>query len=207
LANAIDESDLKTTEFDFVIPLLSLPRLLNIDLASLKTYARPYLSADQATVELWRKRLNGQSDHRIGLVWRGKSNPYLAERSIDLAALLAAMPPQSRLFSLQQQLLESEKPIATALGLENYGDAPIDFEDTAALIELVDLVITIDTSIAHLAGALGKATWILLPYEADWRWMEGRSDSPWYPTARLIRAAARGDSTSTLTTVKRLLTG
>jgi ADP-heptose:LPS heptosyltransferase len=117
------------------------------------------------------------------------------------------MPPQSRLFSLQQQLLESEKPIATALGLENYGDAPIDFEDTAALIELVDLVITIDTSIAHLAGALGKATWILLPYEADWRWLEGRSDSPWYPTARLIRPAARGDSTSTLTTVKRLLTG
>ena len=206
LANVIDESDLKRSTFDFVIPLMSLPRLLNIDLPSLKPYARSYLSADRATVELWRKRLNVRSGHKIGLVWRGKSNPYLAERSIDLAALLTAMPPQSRLFSLQQQLLGPEKSIAATAGLENYGDAPIDFEDTAALIELMDLVITIDTSIAHLAGALGKATWILLPYDADWRWMEVRSDSPWYPTARLIRPAARGDVPSILTTVVDLFT-
>jgi len=91
------------------------------------------------------------------------------------------------------------------LEILHFGDVIQDFSDTAALVELMDVVITVDTSIAHLAGAMGKPVWILLPYSPDWRWMIEREDNPWYPTARLFRQPAIGDWVSVIEKVSQEL--
>lgn len=98
-----------------------------------------------------------------------------------------------------------KEPPATHPALIDHSAALVDFSDTAALITLLDLVITIDTSVAHLAGALGKPAWILLHYNADWRWLLDRDDSPWYPTARLFRQHIPGDWDSVVSDVMRAL--
>ena len=95
--------------------------------------------------------------------------------------------------------------MATRTDLQHYGDALTDFADTAALIEQMDLVISIDTGVAHLAGAMGKPLWIMTPFNPDWRWMLERDDNPWYPTARVFRQPAIGDWASVINTVRKAL--
>jgi ADP-heptose:LPS heptosyltransferase len=95
--------------------------------------------------------------------------------------------------SLQKEVREVDKGVLAGSGIRHYGEELQDFTDTAALCDLMDLVISVDTSVAHLAGAIGKATWVLLPYAPDWRWMLDRSDSPWYPNHRLFRQKTSDD--------------
>jgi ADP-heptose:LPS heptosyltransferase len=157
----------------------------------------PYLNADPTDAGKWRHRLaDGSSVLNVGLVWAGSSKtPNNRQRSIKLANLAPlCQTPGVRFFSLQKgdPATEAKNPPA-GMKLVDWTAQISDFADTAALIANLNLVISVDTSVAHLAGAMGKPVWTLLPFVSDWRWLAEREDSPWYPTMRLFRQAAAGD--------------
>ena len=178
-------------DFAWQCPLLSLPLAFETTLRNLPGNV-PYLSADPETVEDWRHRMAGP-ELKVGLVWAGRpEHKRDRHRSIALAELapLAAIPNVA-FYALQKGAAVSEAEHAPeGMRLEILSPLLGDFADTAAAIMALDLVITVDTSVAHLAGALGKPVWILHAYAPDWRWLEKRSDSPWYPTAELFRQDA-----------------
>jgi hypothetical protein len=158
----------------------------------------PYLFADPARIAAWRERLDARLPsgvRRIGLAWTGRpTHPNDRRRSMPLARLapIAAAGPAC-FVSLQKPLpATDEASLSIFSGLADYSAELTDFGETAALIANLDLVITVDTAMGHLTGALGKPVWIMLPKAADWRWMLDRSDSPWYPTARLFRQTTPG---------------
>jgi hypothetical protein len=178
--------------FDLHCPLLSLPLALKIELATLP--AGKYLRAPLASVARWRAKLGEPSKPRIGLVWRGDpDNPIDHTRSLALAQLLSPLPGRYQYVSLQKELNESELRIAAAHCPGFCLSQDLNFAETAALCECLDLVISVDTSVAHLSAAVGQKTWILLPSNADCRWLLDRSDSPWYRSATLYRQARTGD--------------
>ncbi|HEY2009178.1 MAG TPA: tetratricopeptide repeat-containing glycosyltransferase family protein [Rhizomicrobium sp.] len=180
-------------EFDYHVPLMSLPLAFNVPEDGF-TAATPYLRAEPRRVERWRQRL-GSEGLKIGICWQG--GPANPARSFPLAALAPiALHRGVRLISLQkgkgsEQLAAASIPVE-APG-EGYDAGPDAFLDAAAVIEAVDLVISCDTAIAHLAGALARPVWVALKFAPDWRYMTGRDDSPWYPTMRLFRQQQRGD--------------
>jgi Tfp pilus assembly protein PilF len=177
--------------FAWQCPLLSLPLAFDTTLRDVPN-AVPYLSADPDAVEDWRRRLAGAA-LKVGLVWAGRPEHKRDQhRSMALAELapLAAIPNVA-FYALQKGAAVSEAEQAPeGMRLEILSPLLGDFADTAAAIMALDLVISVDTSVAHLAGALGKPVWILNAYAPDWRWFEKRSDSPWYPTAELFRQDA-----------------
>ena len=125
------------------------------------------------------------------------------ERSMALANLIPHLPPQYQYVGLQKETLEADQTVLAAQpDILHFEDELHDFSDTAALCELMDRVISVDTSVAHLAGALGRPVWILLPFRPDWRWLTGRSDTPWYPSARLFRKEQAGSWDGVLQKVK-----
>jgi tetratricopeptide (TPR) repeat protein len=175
-------------DFGWHAPLLSLPIAFGTELATVPA-AVPYLRVDPLAVEEWRRRL-ARPGLKVGLVWAGRpEHERDRHRSLALAQLapLAAVGGVA-FFALQKGVAVGEVAHAPH-GLEIEVLDPLlgDFADTAAAIMALDLVISVDTSVAHLAGALGKPVWLLLPFVPDWRWLETRRDSPWYPTARLFR--------------------
>lgn len=180
--------------FEFHCPLMSLPLAFRTTLETIPA-AVPYLSADPARVAAWRARLGPAAGPRIGLAWSGRpTHRNDANRSIPLATLAPLLAAGADFVSLQKELREHDRQGLAALpALRHYGALLQDYDDTAALIACLDLVITVDTSVAHLAGALGRPVWILLPSNPDWRWLLEREDCPWYPTARLFRQARMGD--------------
>ncbi len=193
--------------FDCHVPLLSLPLLFGTTVENMPAGV-PYLHAEQADIELWRQRLGPAAGYRVGLVWFGRQGQVLnRKRSCPLEMLSPlATIPNLELYSLQvgegsEQLDNSTIPL-TIIDLTGHIR---DFADTAAFMGNLDLVITIDTAVAHLAGALGVPTWVLLPYSADWRWLLHRSDSPWYPAMRLFRQSAVGDWSSVVNAITDLL--
>ncbi|HLY46731.1 MAG TPA: tetratricopeptide repeat protein [Stellaceae bacterium] len=178
---------------DAYIPLLSLPRLLATQLDSIPA-ATPSLQADPAATEEWRRRLAGPR-LKVGLVWAGTpGHQNDRRRSLALAAFgdLLALPGVD-FYSLQVGERSRDITEADKSRLHDLSPLIADFADTAAIVANLDLVITADTSVAHLAGALGRPVWVLIPYAPDWRWLRGRDDSPWYPTARLFRQPRLGD--------------
>ena len=186
--------------FDLHCPLLSLPHAFKTTLSSVPA-AVPYLSAPGARVAVWRERFARWDSPRIGLIWAG--NPQHANdanRSIALEMLrpLIVGSPAS-VVALQKDLRPGE-----ADWLERHHVPRLEgsLEEIAAAISALDLVISVDTSIAHLAGALGRPVWVLLPFVSDWRWLADRSDSPWYPTARLFRQPRRGDWAAVIAQVR-----
>jgi tetratricopeptide (TPR) repeat protein len=175
--------------FDWHCPLLSLPLAFKTSLATVPGGV-PYLRASPDRVETWRSRLPQGRPLRVGLAWSGSpTHKNDHNRSIALRRLAPLLTgSRVRFVSLQRELRDGDLeflqawPDVVALSAELE-----DFADTAAVISLLDLVISVDTGVAHLAGALGKPVWILLPFNGEWRWLAGRNDSPWYPTARLFR--------------------
>ncbi len=187
-------------EVDLHCPLLSLPRAFATGLASIPADA-PYLRAEETRVARWRARLAGRDAARVGLVWAGNpAHKNDRNRSLALARLAGILATPDVLFvSLQKNPGGTDAALLRETrNVLDLGGELVDFADTAAVITLLDLVVTVDTAVAHLAGALGKPVWILLPFVADWRWLVGREDSPWYPTARLFRQPAVGDWTGAL---------
>jgi hypothetical protein len=124
---------------------------------------------------------------RIGIAWSGNSlQKNDRNRSIGLAALAPLLSAEASWISLQKDIRPGDDLLIRQFGIAHYGDQLGDFADTAALIDAMDLVIAVDSSVAHLVGAMGKPLWILLAYRADWRWLVDRDDTPWYPAARLF---------------------
>jgi tetratricopeptide (TPR) repeat protein len=181
--------------FDVQVPLLSLPAIFGTTLATIPT-AVPYLRADPAFVEYWRKELEPVEGFKVGIVWQGNpDNTSDRYRSLPLARFEALARIEGvRLLSLQvgpgtEQLATAGFPV-TDLG-KRFDRSSL--SDLAAVLMNMDLVISVETAPAHLAGALGVPAWILLPLKPDWRWLLERSDSPWYPTMRLFRQTRFGD--------------
>lgn len=184
---------------DFHCPLLSLPLALGTRLATIPARV-PYLRTDPTQVQAWAARLGPRQRPRVGLAWSG-SSAYGndAERSIPLAQLLPWLPPGLDYISLQREVRAEDLPaLELRHDIRQYGVELGDFAHTGALMELLDLVVSVDTSMGHLAGALGTPFRTLLSVNPNWRWMLGRDDSPWYPNARLYRAQAHGDWSAAL---------
>ena len=194
--------------YDFRCPLMSLPLALGTRLDTIPAPAR-YIMAEPALVDAWTAAIPVTGRKRVGLVWSGNAaHSNDLRRSIQLARLARAMVPSADYFGLQTELREADRAVLEARGdIAMPVDTTRDFAETAALIETLDLVIAVDTSVAHLAGAMGKPVWILLPHDPDWRWMLGREDSPWYPSARLFRQPVPGDWDSVIDRVAAALGG
>jgi tetratricopeptide (TPR) repeat protein len=171
--------------FDVHCPLLTLP----LATGAMPSVA-PYLVPPADAVTTWRDRLESAKRPRIGIAWSGSAaHKGDHNRSIALAGFLSCVAGiDAAVVSLQPDVRDSDTAaLGGRSGIANYGDALKTFADTAALIANLDLVIAVDTAAAHLAGALAKPTWVLLPFIPDWRWLLDRDDSPWYPTMRLFR--------------------
>jgi tetratricopeptide (TPR) repeat protein len=195
-------------QFDCHCALLSLPLAFDTRLETVPA-AVPYLAAPPDRAALWARRLGPKAGPRVGIAWAGRpTNWNDRNRSIDVAALLGLAIPGITLVSLQKQLRTSDRELLAAQPhIRRLGEELADFADTAAVIAQLDLVISVDTAVAHLAGALGKPVFILLPYAPDWRWLLERTDSPWYPTARLFRQPRPGDWDSLIAEVRVALAG
>ena len=190
------DRDAPLPPFDFHIHLMSLPGVFGTELASIPADI-PYLRADSARSDRWAGRLTAAGKLKVGLVWAG--NPTHARdrlRSMSLGQLAPLLKIDgARFYSLQKgpAAAQIETLHLSDDDLVNLGPVLDDFSDAAAVLSEMDLVVCVDTAIAHLAGALGKTVWLLVPQFADFRWLEGREDSPWYPTMRLFRQSRRGE--------------
>jgi tetratricopeptide (TPR) repeat protein len=206
VSQVIARGDLKQ-DFDFHCPLLSLPLACNTRLDSIPSPGR-YLGADAAKVAYWQEKLGDNSVPRIGLAWSGNSrHSNDCNRGLALAALIQFLPRGFHYISLQKDLREADRDTLLANeAILNMTHELADFSDTAALCECLDLVISVDTSVAHLSGALGTKTWVLLARNADWRWLLDREDSPWYSSVTLYRQAHGGDWVGVLERVAAALT-
>lgn len=174
-------------EYDVRCPLMTLPMVFKTDLSNIPANI-PYLSADPDIASRWRKRVDEfDGKIKVGLAWSGRpTHRFDRQRSIEPAILSPLLQnPRAAFFSLQK----AGKP----LPITDWTSELNDFLDTAGLIASLDLIITVDTAVAHLAGAMGKPVWVLLPFVPDWRWLLERTDSPWYPTMRLFRQLVDGD--------------
>jgi hypothetical protein len=177
--------------FDLYCPLMSLPLAFRTEVATIPAKV-PYLSAPDRHRQLWRARLGPKRGPRVGIAWSGNDKPLGRSIPLDVLGPVMAMLPEA--YCLQKDLRPNDVPgLAMLPNIRVFGQELRDFSDTAALVEEMDLVISIDTSVLHLAGALGRPAWGMLPFAADWRWLRQRADTPWYPTMRLFRQARSGE--------------
>lgn len=202
----------------FTILLMSLPLICNTRLDSIPD-STPYLWADKHLIDQWSPVINALKKYNVGICWQADIHAHAQEETVKVDSMAKSINltylaqlsslPNIQLYSLQkiygtEQLaqLPNKNMITT---FENIDEAHGAFMDTAAIIMNMDLVITIDTSIAHLAGGLGKPVWLLLPYAADWRWLLNRNDSPWYPNMRLFRQKEPGNWQGVIDEIKMLM--
>ena len=186
-------------QFDVQASLMSIPSIFGTTLATIPSEV-PYLSANADLAEHWRERLRSLQGFKIGINWRGRpGNPSERHRGIPLRAFAPlARLPGVRLISLQkgpgwEEIAAAAENVPVVDLGRALDEAAGPFMDTAAIMHNLDLVITSDTVIAHLAGALGVPVWVALPFVPDWRWLLEREDSPWYPTMRLFRQKRPGE--------------
>lgn len=181
-------------DFDFFCPLMSLPLAFGTELSTIPADI-PYIRPDPDRIPKWRGRLPDNGRLRVGICWAGTKihfNDHNRSMTLDrFAALLSC--PNLDYVSLQKDVSEADAAKLQERGVIALGGEFEDFVDTAAVVSMLDLVIAVDTSVAHLAGAMGKAVALLVPFSPDFRWQLDRTDSPWYPTMRLFRQSAIGD--------------
>lgn len=204
-------------KFDFQAALMTMPLILNTDEKTIPNYT-PYLFADEKLIALWQKKLCPDTNFKIGLCWQG--NPNYSTHFLRLTVASKSMHPAIfsplgnipgvSFYSLQKfHAKDIDESLPEGFSIHTFDDN-FDtnngrFMDTAALIKNLDLIITVDTAIAHLAGGLGVPVWVLLPEPADWRWLLNRSDSPWYPTMRLFRQTVSGNWSTVIDEVSKEL--
>ena len=187
------ESGNRLPSFDFQCPIMSLPLAFKTQLDSIP-HSIPYLSTNSEKAAQWGEALGAKNKTRIGLVWSGSvEHPNDHNRSIGLHKLTPLLELPFEFHSLQKEYREDDLAALKESPIHDHGEKLNAFSDTAALIENLDLVITVDTSVAHLAGAMGKKVMIMLPFNPDYRWMLDRTDTPWYPSANLIRQTKTDD--------------
>ena len=193
-------------KIDFELPMMSLPLALKTTVETIPAQI-PYLYADDQRKKRWNEKLGNKTVTRIGLVWSGSTwhkNDH--NRSLLLNQLTSLLVLPVEFHSLQKEVREIDiKTLTDFPKINQHQDDLLDLSDTAALIDEMDLVISVDTAVAHLSGAMGKKTFILLPYSPDYRWMLDRADSPWYPTATLFRQPSVGDWDSVISEIRQLL--
>jgi tetratricopeptide (TPR) repeat protein len=190
---------------DIVTPLLSLPLVFGARVDSIPGQV-PYLRPPPERLAAWQRRLGPRTGPRVGLAWWGSQHIPKWSVPIELLQPLIACP-EIELHALQKEIPPAQRDWLAGRTLVDHSTELHDYADTAALISLLDLVITIDTSVAHLAGALGKPVWIMLQHSADWRWLLERHDTPWYPTARLFRQQRPGAWEQVVRDVVQVLAG
>ncbi|MEP7181889.1 MAG: tetratricopeptide repeat-containing glycosyltransferase family protein [Betaproteobacteria bacterium] len=193
-------------EHDFHCPLLSLPLAFDTRQDAIPA-AVPYVVAAPALIRKWESRMGPRTRPRVGLVWSGNAKqPNDRNRSSRLAALRPLLGLPAQFVVLQTEMRAEDRAVLAAHPeITHYEGEFADFADTAALLSLMDLVITVDTSVAHLAGAMGRPAWIMLAHVPDWRWLLHRDDCPWYPTARLWRQPKAGEWASVVARIGREL--
>jgi hypothetical protein len=194
--------------YDLHCPLGSLPLALKTEIASISADI-PYLQADEARVAKWRPLIETLPGKRIALAWAGNPDHVNdRNRSIDLKLLapLLAIADVSFIGLQRERRDGDEEFLARHANVKNIGGELADMADSAAVLSLCDLLISVDTAAVHLYGALGGAPWVLLPFSPDWRWTQRGESSPWYPQARLFRQPALGDWASVIAQVRDALT-
>jgi len=184
--------------FDWQTPLLSLPLVFGTTVETIPAEV-PYLSAPPDRITRWAQRLARESSFRVGLVWAGNDGQNARSCSLATFGPLAAVPGVT--FYGLQKGPEASQPVPPGLRLIQMGEELGDFADTAGLVSNLDLVISVDTSVVHLAGGMARPVWTLVPFNPGFQWLRGRADSPWYPTMRLFRQPSRGDWDSVIAQV------
>lgn len=195
-------------QFDYQCPLLSLPLALKTEIDNIPALAK-YLVSDEKKLAHWQSILGEKKLPRVGIVWSGNAGyGNDINRSISLNDLIDHLPDNCEYISLQKEIRDTDRQILNLdKKIRHFGGAFQDFLDTAALCDSMDLVISVDTSVAHLAGALGKPTWIMLPHNSDWRWLLEREDSPWYPSVKLYRKPTTGSWDAIMSRIQKDLKG
>lgn len=194
--------------FDTWSMLMSLPIGLNLDYSTLNSPLQ-YINAPNRTINEWKERLGPKTQQRIGIGWSGRRDTWINRHKavpFDYIVNLIQRNPDKQWINLQADATNEEDSILSSLGVKQYPNTIKDWSDTAGLVHNLDLVIGVDTSVSHLAGAMGRPVWIMLSqYALDWRWLLDRGDSPWYPSAKLFRQPVRGDWASVINRVCRFL--
>jgi hypothetical protein len=186
--------------FDVHIPLLSLPLLFETRVDNIPVEV-PYILAPKQLIQKWQSRAADESRPKIGLAWAGATNNANDARRSIKASILAPLLANQGICFISLQKAASNTAGSDELPLIDWTDELTDFAETAALIAQLDLVICVDTAVAHLAGAMGKPVWLLNSFESEWRWMRDRDDSPWYPGMRIFRQPKPGDWESVINQV------
>jgi hypothetical protein len=191
----IDHAD-TAANFDYWSPIMSLPGVMGVTLTNL-SQELSYLSANPDLVAAWGQRLGPKTRMRVGICWSGRPDSWINRHKgmpFEVAQDLIARNPGYEWINLQVEADADTTAGLTQVGVTQYPGTIRNFADTAALLHHMDVVISVDTAVAHLSAALGRATWIPLNwYGTDWRWLLGQDSSPWYPTARLFRQPRMGD--------------
>ena len=191
-------------DYDFDCPVMSLPCAFKTTLTTIPA-STPYLVPPSESVAAWGRRLGSKTALRVGIVWSGAYG--VLRRSLPLQCYLPLFVPDIEFISLQKDVRHGDRDVLRALMADDkilhFGEELNDFSDTAALVSHLDLVISVCTSVGHLAAAMNKPTWFLLSHDACWRWLLDREDSPWYPSARLYRQPAINDWASVIEKVTR----
>lgn len=189
--------------YDYHCPLLSLPLAFKTDIRSIP-HATLQLQNKANKLAYWAEKLGSKTSARVGLVWSGSATHVNDHnRSIILSELVRHLPANLQYVSLQKEVREVDHDALKGSNILYFGDELHDFVDTAAICEQVDVVVSVDTSVAHLSASLGRPTWLLLPFSPDWRWLLNRDDSPWYPSMKLYRQESIGNWESVLAKLHR----
>jgi len=182
--------------FDYWVPIMSIPGILGITIDNLPRI-QSYMSADPALQAAWLERLGPKRRMRVGISWSGRRDAWLNQhKGVPFETVLAMIrsAPEHEWINLQTDATDDEDRALADAGVTRYPGSIASFADTAALIMCLDVVVSVDTAITHLAGSLGRPVWVMLnQYSTDWRWLLNRDSSPWYSTARLFRQPVRGD--------------
>ena len=183
-------------EYDYWTPIMSIPGILRITLENLNS-PLSYISPNATDIKQWQKRLGIKKKLRIGFSWAGRKDTWIHQhKSVPFKQIVKLIKsnPQHEWVNLQIDADQAESEILTQLGCATYPGTISCMADSAALITCMDVIVSVDTAVSHLAAAMGRPTWIMLNhYGTDWRWLLNRADSPWYPTARLFRQPTFGD--------------
>jgi tetratricopeptide (TPR) repeat protein len=192
--------------YDLYCPLGSLPLAMNTELSTIPADI-PYLHAGEQAIAKWRSTIEALPGKRVALAWAGHArHANDRNRSIDLQLLESLIACEGvSFFSIQRELRGNDAATLARLGIRDFGPQLADMTDTAAILALADLLISVDTSVVHLAGAMGREAWVMLPFTPDWRWTLANEHSPWYPTVQLFRQREPGDWPGVIASVRHAL--
>jgi hypothetical protein len=180
-------------KLDYYCSLMSLPLIFNTNFEDIPEPNFGYV-VDPCKRAQWIHKTGLKTKLRVGIAWSGNpTHKNDHNRSIELSDFMSFMPNNFEFISLQKNIKDGDLDAVQLNQIKHFGGDLKDFTDTATLCDLVDVVISVDTSVAHLSGSLQKPTWVLLPFSPDWRWLLNRDDSPWYPSVKLYRQTSLGD--------------